>query len=533
MKSCLLTLAQTRGDAAVEKAVHEREGTMRSLHLLTGGNPRLIKTFYRLLAEGLRGDIRADLERLLDEFTPYFKSIVDALPVQQQRIFDAVALNWDPVDVATISRVTRVPSNQVSAQLRALVKAGHVAEPAGHPKRKRYLLADRFSNIHYLMRHGRAARSRFDWFVAILRLVFPDQAHADTLAKVARQAAECGPDGMRDARDFLHSALTRSATADARRDLIHATIRESWDNDAFNSFSEWFDVAEGKQHVPESDVLAFFERMPTALRKKLGFKPKSSEWWAELTDFLREKSAWSLAEAAFRKSLEIDPKNSVVWCDFGGFLLAKLNQPREAELAVGKAIKLRPTWALPRFGLGLILAQNLARAAEAEAAIRQARELGYDDALAHWGLAFVLASQATRIPEARACAIQAVLREPDWESCRSVFTRLCDDQPDDWRAVLPRLVRWCAENPKDADVFGFALEGFVKFARLTKPAAALAVLESVSDANAPFETLRDALLAHADRSHLDKLAPERRVVAIELLIRIAEPLPADRAGTSP
>ena len=82
----------------------------------------------------------------MDEFTPYFKSIVDALPVQQQRIFDAVALAWDPVEVATLATATRVPSNQVSAQLRSLVKAGFLAEAAGGPKRKTYLLADRFDN---------------------------------------------------------------------------------------------------------------------------------------------------------------------------------------------------------------------------------------------------------------------------------------------------------------------------------------------------------------------------------------------------
>src|ERR1022692_4780163 len=174
MKTSLLALAKARGDKSIPKTLEERAGTIQGLYILTGGNPRLIKTFYRLLTEGLRGDIRTDLERLLDEFTPYFKAVVDALPVQQQRIFDAVALAWDPVEVAAVSRVTRLPGNQVSAQLRALGKAGLISEAASHPKRKSYLLADRFSNIHYLMRHGRAVRNRFDWFVALVRLVFPD-----------------------------------------------------------------------------------------------------------------------------------------------------------------------------------------------------------------------------------------------------------------------------------------------------------------------------------------------------------------------
>jgi tetratricopeptide (TPR) repeat protein len=556
MKACLLALAQTRGDAAVEKAVREREGTMRSLHLLTGGNPRLIKTFYRLLAEGLRGDIRADLERLLDEFTPYFKSIVDALPVQQQRIFDAVALNWDPVDVAAIARVTRVPSNQVSAQLRALVKAGHVAEPAGHPKRRSYLLADRFSNIHYLMRHGRAARSRFDWFVAILRLIFPDEAHAATFAKLARQSAECGPEGMRDARDLLHSALSRAETTVARRNLLHATFRESWDSDALGSLSSWIDLAEAKQHLPETDILAFFQQMPTDLRRKIGFRPEEAHWWHELTRFLKEKSAWVLAEAAFHKGIELDPNSSYLWHGLAMLLSHPLDRRAEAENVYRKAIKLSPKlapmwfglgnilsrdeerlpeaevalrkaieldsqWGSPWYSLGRLLSNNSGRLAEAEAAHRRSVELEPTDAF-HWsGLAEFVAEIGDRVAEARGYAVRALSIEPDDRSARRVFAKLCANSPDDLRTALPVLATWCAANSKATDVFEFALDGFIRFARLTKPAEALALLESAPEAAVPFETLRDAFLAHADRNHLDRLAPERRVVAIELLNRIS------------
>ncbi|MBX3738672.1 MAG: tetratricopeptide repeat protein [Candidatus Didemnitutus sp.] len=633
MKACLLALAQSRGGETVEKAVREREGTMRSLHLLTGGNPRLIKTFYRLLAEGLRGDIRADLERLLDEFTPYFKSIVDALPTQQQRIFDTVALNWDPVDVATIAHATRVPSNQVSSQLRMLVKAGHVAEAAGSPKRKTYLLADRFSNIHYLMRHGRAAGSRFNWFVAILRLIFPDQDHATTLARLARQTAECGPEGMRDARELLHSALSRADSADSRRELLHATFRETWDKDTFNSFSHWFDLTEAKPHLPESDILAFFQQMPTALRKKLGYEPSSAQWWHRLTDFLEEKSAWALAEAAYRKAIELDPKRAYPWNDLGNLLQNHLGRPAEAEVAYRKAIELGPIYAYPWNGLGNLLKNHLSRPAEAEAAYRKAIELDpiyanpwnglgnllqdhlgrpaeaevayrkaieLDPELAYpwnglgnllqvhfsrpaeaevayrkaieldpkftnpWnglgsllrvylgrpaeaeaayrkaieldpklarplsGLAELLSKQDGRISEARDCAIQALLLEPDSVFVRHAFQQLCTDQAKAWQAVLPSLAAWCASHPKAGNVFEFTVDGFIRFARLTSPAEALALLDSAPAAAQPFETLRDAFLAHADRNHLDRLAPERKVVAIELLNRIKNP-PADQS----
>jgi hypothetical protein len=212
MRECLLNLAERRGDETVKRTLEQHDGTVRTLHLLTGGNPRLIKTFYRLLQEGLRGDIRRDLERLLDEFTPYFKAIIDALPGQQQRILDAVALAWDPVEVSTVATATRLPSNQVSAQLRGLMKCGLVSEAAVRPKRKTYMLTDRFSNIHYLMRHGRAARDRFDWFVALVRLVFPDSSEyvlAQGSGRRSRGAGRCSRGSLQRAQS---SWVRRSST---------------------------------------------------------------------------------------------------------------------------------------------------------------------------------------------------------------------------------------------------------------------------------------------------------------------------------
>ncbi len=554
MKACLLALAQTRGDAAVETTIRESPGTLRALHLLTGGNPRLIKTFYRLLAEGLRGDIRSDLERLLDEFTPYFKSIVDALPTQQQRIFDAVALHWDPVDVATLARATRVASNQVSAQLRMLVKAGHIAEAAGQPKKKAYLLADRFSNIHYLMRHGRAARSRFDWFVAILRLVFPDKAHADAFAKLALQTAECGADGMRDARDLIHSALNRSETDAARRELLHATFKAGWDKEEFKSFSNWLDLAEVRQHLPESDILAFFQQVPTEVRRELGYKPDSGEWWTKIAGYLRHASQIALSESAYRKALELNTPDAVAWFAVGSSLAEK-KQTHEAEAAYRRSIELNPSWPMAWFALGVLLATKPARHNDAEYALRKVIETNPHSALGWWGLGNLFRENRPQEAEAayktatetdplfsaawqglavvrvmngnpngaRTALLEALHFAPEETLTRRLFSIMADHFPDHWRIALPRLLRWLETKPTATEVLDFTLTGFIRFARLTTPSEALALLDSVPEAAAgPFETLRDALVAHSDRAHLDRLAPERRVVAIELLNRITE-----------
>jgi tetratricopeptide (TPR) repeat protein len=407
----LVTLAQRSGDDVVKRALEERGGTLRTLHLLTGGNPRLIKTFYRLLKDGLHGEIRADLERLLDEFTPYFKAIVDALPGQQQRIFDAIALAWDPVEVSAIATVTRIPSNQVSAQIRALVKNGMVSEAAGRPKRKSYLLGDRFSNIHYLMRHGRAARNRFDWFVAMVQLVFSEENSGDLLARFASDAAKCGPDGQRDARAILESALNRAENAESRRRLLHATLRESWDSSALESLGQWFDTERAKQDLPEIEIVTFCGQMPPALRKKLGFKPTSASWWVQLTDFLEEKEAWELAEACYRKAIELDPQDPNPWCFLGNLLADSVFRYAEAESAFRSAIEVNPSYALGWINLGNLLANVLDRPSEAESAFRKAIEVDSASAFA-WGSLGYLLGALGRLKESEAAYRKGVEVDP-------------------------------------------------------------------------------------------------------------------------
>lgn len=83
-------------------------------------------------------------------------------------------------------------------------------------------------------------------------------------------------------------------------------------------------------------------------------------------------------------------------------------------------------------------------------------------------------------------------------------------------SVLPGLVAWCVAKPADSGVFEFAVEGFVRLARLASPAEALALMDSLPDA-APFQTVRDALIACDRREHLATLAPERQSVALALM----------------
>ena len=103
-----------------------------------------------------------------------------------------------------------------------------------------------------------------------------------------------------------------------------------------------------------------------------------------------------------------------------------------------------------------------------------------------------------------------------------MFRDLCRDDAPSWQEVLPALAARCAAHPKETAVFDFTVDGFIRYARLTSPAEAAKLLDSLVDP-LPFETVRDAFRAHTDREHLQRLAPERRTAVLEILKQLSTP----------
>jgi hypothetical protein len=91
------------------------------------------------------------------------------------------------------------------------------------------------------------------------------------------------------------------------------------------------------------------------------------------------------------------------------------------------------------------------------------------------------------------------------------------------------LATQCIQGPSTDDLLGFTVDGFLRYARLKSADDALALLDSLPN-SAPFQTLHDAFVMHGNREHLHRLAPERQLIALELLDRLAQPLPSPEAS---
>jgi hypothetical protein len=158
-------------EAKIERIIKESPSRIETLRTLSGGVPRTIALLFQVFVDSEHGNALTDLEKILDAVTPLYKHRMDDLPAQQQKIVNAVALNWDAVSVKELTEGLRMESKVISAQLRQLEKNQVIEKRVTDTKNHLYLLRERFFNIWYLMRYGRKQdRQRVIWLVKFLEM---------------------------------------------------------------------------------------------------------------------------------------------------------------------------------------------------------------------------------------------------------------------------------------------------------------------------------------------------------------------------
>ena len=155
---CVLRRLDTAECAALWERVCLRrveERTIRSLEILTGGNPRLIAIVARFGAARSFRDLMGELLDLVDDHTEYFRSHLEALPPQERKVYLALADLWRPATTREIAERCRLGTSKCSAQLKRLTERGVVSVEGGTARRKLYYLTERLYNIYYLLRRHR------------------------------------------------------------------------------------------------------------------------------------------------------------------------------------------------------------------------------------------------------------------------------------------------------------------------------------------------------------------------------------------
>ena len=295
--------ASSEGRPEVSNAIDLEQGRLETIRRLTGGNPRLLSLACRLLIESPLGSAIEDLERLIDEQTPYFKARIEDLPGQARKVFHCLAEGWKPLLAKEVAAAARLSSSHASAQLRQLVEKGYAREvQLPRSTRTRYDVGDRFYNIYYQLRFSRSGRGRLERLVEFLQDVFGSAGmrmmYGSALATLRTNGA-----GTSDVYDLL-GVLARQVAAD--HDF---TGRYEWQQSAVDIIVDRFG--------PESALISEIEGVFAHSRTEDGLHENRM---AEVDVMFRERRFCD-ADRMLRKALEHRRQDASIWLLIGIIML--------------------------------------------------------------------------------------------------------------------------------------------------------------------------------------------------------------------
>lgn len=311
----------------------ENRPRLETLHALTGGNIRTVVILFSLIAQGLSSDVFQDLEALIDQMTPLYKSRFEELAPQAQVVVDAVAINWHPCNLETLRDRTSLENNQLSVQLDRLSKSGWVSR-LGKRKAARYEINERFFNVWYLMRRAvRRQRQEMVWLTRFMQVFFTRPELTQHARDFMRSVYERENEHELGYGLALARALPNQTGAKLKARIYHHLIRKVEGNltkledmpgvniDEVNEgMVETYKAEESSRLVEEATTTYYYHKTTEELedveklcRKATELNPKNDEAWVKLGDVLSELDKKVEAEKCFRQGLELNDQNEWAW----------------------------------------------------------------------------------------------------------------------------------------------------------------------------------------------------------------------------
>jgi tetratricopeptide (TPR) repeat protein len=389
-KRFLLRYSEAQEKPHIREVVENEPARLRTLHTLTGGNPRTLVLLFNIFAHGPDGDVRSDLEQLLDQCTPLYKARFEALPAQLQQVVDALALHWDPVSAGALAGSLRMSTKQVSAQLNRLHQMGVVEKVPYEPTHKTgFQVAERFFNIWYLMRASRRVRRRLAWLVEFLRMFY----------------------GQEELR------------GDVKRQLRMANM----------------DIEYSEQGDLEAAEEAWLQPEKASYRAN-EVAPESGEAWRSLGLLLAHQGRGDEAESALRKAIVLDSEDPVgrsyvAWSSF-----VSNRNLEEAESLAREGVELDPR---PEFQhtLACILVRNGKRNEATAPAFEFLRTWAAEVPDGLWPEVIVFFREAVGAGKVREAAdlLDALDLSERWRPLREALEAIARDSDTYLRRVAPEV----------------------------------------------------------------------------------------------
>jgi len=193
---------------------------VRPIQILTGGNPRLIRILAEFALDTIFHQLVDKLSFVIDQYTDYFKSQLDILPVTERKVFVTLLELWDPATTGTVAKAARISSNKTGALLGRLVNRGAVVKDQNH-----WQTTDRLFNIYYLMRRRGAPTSRVQALVRFMTVYYQPDQLVTRVQQLASEACDLEP-SLRKDHYYAVSELLGQLPEDKHRSILDSFPEE-------------------------------------------------------------------------------------------------------------------------------------------------------------------------------------------------------------------------------------------------------------------------------------------------------------------
>lgn len=328
---------QYNEEEQIKNIIRNYPGRVEALRRLTGGIPRTISYLFQIFLDNENGKAIKDLYILIDNLSMLYKSELDQLSSQQQKVIDVIARRWDAISVKEIAKKTRLESKNISSILSYLEKNQLIEKVPTTTKNHLYRIKERFMNIWYLMRFGRKHdKDNVVWLVRFFDAWCDESELTKRLEKHIRNIKN-GKYDPTAAIDMGNTFLSCENLPEAlKEELIHTTnsilpnrlLKKS------NTSSE-----EALQHIKN---LVFEEKYDEALEKLKEVEDKNVYYYSLATSAYLNKGAVQEALDAAMAAIELDKKEPLAYLTVGLIYDLHLNDQDSAIDYYNKCLSLPP-----------------------------------------------------------------------------------------------------------------------------------------------------------------------------------------------
>ncbi|MFV8341015.1 tetratricopeptide repeat protein [Flavobacterium sp. XS2P39] len=420
----LNNLAKVTNAQEVLINIHEEIARLKTIHQLTGGNPRTAVMLFKIIVKGFSKEINDDLEALLDEITPLYKARFEELSVQMQIIVDAIALNWNPINLEQLRTETRLENNQLSPQLKRLVELGWIEKlDAYKAKGGAYQISERFFNIWFLMRRSsRRQKKELYCLAKFLETFYGDDLHIITKNKLSRES-----------RSLNHITLNLAMAEVVKdknlkkqpKDKYHKDLRDEVKENP--SIYERFDLeSDGAEDSPMNQQYLNIEKQ---LLEEIGRDKNNAEAYFNLGNVYQILNKNLDSKKAYLKTIELNDKMGAAWNNLGNLYWHGFSLNDKAEEAYLKAIEINTD---SLFNLALFYHSELDKDKEAEKLYLAFIKLNPNDSEAWVNLGTLYMLNLQNYDKAKKAFLKSIELNPNISEGWNVIGNLYQDHLKDY-----------------------------------------------------------------------------------------------------